>query len=115
MSDPVTAYLDGVEPGRRALIEHYYALVRELVPEAVPDRKYAMACYALGGKGLIAVMATTPGLSIIPFSGSLNARVAGDFGVSEGGGSLHCTVARPLPDDAFAELVGLRAAQIAGP
>lgn len=114
VTDPVTAYLDGVEPAKRALIEHYYALVREVAPEAEPARKYAMACYALRGKGLISVMATKPGLSIIPFIGTLNAVVAGDFGISAGGGSLHCTVELPLPDEAFIELVRLRAAQITG-
>ncbi|MEI7059213.1 DUF1801 domain-containing protein [Nocardioides sp. CCNWLW239] len=113
MSDPVMDYLSGIEPAKRALIEHYYELVRELFPEAVPGKKYAMACYTLRGKGLVSVVATKAGLSVIPFSGSLNAQVAGEFEVSEGGGSLYCTVEHPLPDDAFSELVRLRAAQIA--
>jgi uncharacterized protein YdhG (YjbR/CyaY superfamily) len=111
--DPVMDYLAGVEPARRALIEHYYDLAHELFPEAVPGTKYAMACYTLRGKGLISVMATQAGLSVIPFSGSLNSQVARDFEVSEGGGSLYCTVERPLPDAVFCELVRLRAAQIA--
>lgn len=115
MSDPVASYLEGVAADKRAVIEHYYGLVRELVPEAVPDRRYAMPCYALDGKGLISVMATKAGLSIIPFSGSLNAQVAGDFGVSAGGGSLYCTAARPLPDEAFVVLVRLREAEIRRP
>lgn len=112
MNDPVSDYLADVEPARRAVIEHYYGLVRDQFPDAVPGTKYAMACYTLRGKGLISVVATKAGLSVIPFSGSLNSQVAGDFEVSEGGGSLYCTAERPLPDDAFTELVRLRAAQI---
>jgi uncharacterized protein YdhG (YjbR/CyaY superfamily) len=118
MTDPVLDYLGSLAPAERSVIEHYFALARAVVPEAVPARKYAMPCYALDGKGLIAVMVTKGGLSIIPFTGALNGPVAakygaaGEFGVSAGGGSLHCTVERPLPDDAFVELVRLRAEQI---
>ena len=108
-------YLATVSPEKRALIEHYYARVTALVPEAVPGRKYAMPCYVHRGKGLLSVMATKAGLSIIPFSGTVGRESAGDFEVSAGGGSLHCTPEHPFPDDAFDELVRRRVAEIEAP
>lgn len=110
----VEASLEAMEPARRALAEHYYARLRELVPEAVPGRKYAMACYVHHGLGLLAVLPTKAGLSLVPFSGSVNREVAGEFETSANGGSLYCTPERPFPDDRFDELVRLRVAEIEG-
>jgi len=107
----VAAYLAELEPERRRLVETYYARVPELVPEAVVGRSYAMPAYLYRGKGLVSVMATKAGLSVIPFSGSVAQRLPG-LDTSEKAGSIRMTVAEPLPGDVFDEVVRLRRAEI---
>jgi uncharacterized protein YdhG (YjbR/CyaY superfamily) len=111
----IADYLADVDVARRALIEHYYARVPGLVDGVEIGRSYAMPCYLHRGKGLISVMATRPGLSVIPFSGAVTQQLQGAHGsldVSAGSGSIRVTVAAPLPDTLFDELVRLRAAEI---
>ncbi|GAB7007620.1 hypothetical protein JCM18899A_50950 [Nocardioides sp. AN3] len=104
-------YLAEVEPAKRALIETYYARVVELVPEAVVGRSYAMPAYLYRGKGLVSVMATKAGLSVIPFSASVAHQLPG-VDTSEKAGSIHVDLADPLPVDVFEQVVRLRRAEI---
>lgn len=111
----IADYLAELDTARRGLIEHYYARVPDLVADVEIGRSYAMPCYLQRGKGLISVMATKPGLSVIPFSGAVTQQLQGAHGsldVSAGSGSIRITVATPLPDALFDELVRLRAAEI---
>jgi uncharacterized protein YdhG (YjbR/CyaY superfamily) len=111
--DAIAGYLDEVEPDKRRLIETYYARVLELVPDAVVGRSYAMPAYLYRGKGLISVMATRAGLSVIPFSGAVAQQLPG-LDTSEKAGSIRTTVGEPLPVDVFDEVVRLRRAEIDG-
>jgi uncharacterized protein YdhG (YjbR/CyaY superfamily) len=104
-------YLAEVDPAKRALIASYYARVAELVPEAVVGRSYAMAAYLYRGKGLVSVMATKTGLSVIPFSGAVAQQIPG-LDTSEKAGSIRLTVAEPLPVEVFDEVVRLRRVEI---
>jgi uncharacterized protein YdhG (YjbR/CyaY superfamily) len=109
--DAVAGYLAEVEPEKRRLIESYYARVRELVPGAVVGRSYAMPAYLYRGKGLVSVMATKGGLSVIPFSGAVAQQLPG-LDTSEKAGSIRITVSDPLPVEVFDEVVRLRRAEI---
>jgi uncharacterized protein YdhG (YjbR/CyaY superfamily) len=104
-------YLSDVEPEKRRIIEGYYARVPGLVPDAVVGRSYAMPAYLYRGKGLISVMATRSGISVIPFSGSVAQQLPG-LDTSEKAGSIRVSVAEPLPVDVFDEVVRLRRAEI---
>ena len=109
--EAIADYLADVEPRKRALIESYYARVVALVPEAVVGRSYAMPAYLYRGKGLVSVMATRAGLSVIPFSGSVADQLPG-LDTSEKAGSIRITVDDPLPVEVFDEVVLLRRAEI---
>ena len=104
-------YLSDVDPEKRPIIERYYARVPVLVPDAVVGRSYAMPAYLYRGLGLVSVMATKAGLSVIPFSGSVAQQLPG-LDTSEKAGSIRIAVADPLPVDAFDEIVRLRRAEI---
>ncbi|MDH2416361.1 DUF1801 domain-containing protein [Nocardioides sp. CER19] len=104
-------YLAEVEPEKRPIIAAYYARVPALVPDAVVGRSYAMPAYLYRGKGLVSVMATKAGLSVIPFSGAVAQRLPG-LDTSEKAGSIRVSVADLLPDDVFDEVVRLRRAEI---
>jgi uncharacterized protein YdhG (YjbR/CyaY superfamily) len=109
--EAITGYLVDVEPEKRAVIESYYARVPALVPEAVVGRSYAMPAYLYRGKGLVSVMATKAGLSVIPFSGDVARQIPG-LDTSAKAGSVHVAVDDPLPLVVFDEIVRLRRAEI---
>jgi len=118
-SDPqaIQAYLAGVEPAKRALIERYYARLDALVPDAEIGISYAMAGYLYRGKGLISVLATRTGLSVVPYSGQAcqqlrAAHADAGLDLSEKAGTIRISLEAPLPDDLFDELVRLRVAEI---
>jgi hypothetical protein len=104
-------YLSDVDAEKRRIIEGYYARVPGLVPEAVVGHSYAMPAYLYRGKGLVSVMATRSGLSVIPFSGSVAQQLPG-LDTSEKAGSIRITVSEPLPVEVFDEVVRLRRAEI---
>lgn len=106
-------YLADLPVDKRRLVETYYARVEELVPDAVIGRSYAMPAYLYRGKGLVSVMATRSGLSVIPFSGSVAGQLPG-LDTSEKAGSIRVSVAEPLPVEVFDEVVKLRRAEIDG-
>lgn len=107
-------YLATVAPEKRALMERLYARVPGLVPEAEVARKYAMPCYAYHGKGLVSLMATKAGISVIPYSGAVNRALPGEHDLSAGAGSLHFTVEAPIADQVFDRIVMLRKREIDG-
>ncbi|GAA1959147.1 hypothetical protein GCM10009798_18350 [Nocardioides panacihumi] len=107
----IADYLADVEPDKRRLIEDYYSRVPGLVPDAVVGRSYAMPAYLYRGKGLVSVMATRTGVSVIPFSGSVAHQLPG-VDTSEKAGSIHVDLADPLPVDVFEQVVRLRRAEI---
>lgn len=104
-------YLSEIEADKRRIIESYYERVPALVPDAVVGRSYAMPAYLYRGKGLVSVMATKSGLSVIPFSGAVAQQLPG-LDTSEKAGSIRITVADPLPVEVFDEVVRLRRAEI---
>ncbi|MGZ4451565.1 MAG: iron chaperone [Nocardioides sp.] len=118
-SDPqaIERYLEDVEPAKRSLIEHYYARLVAQVPETQIGTSYAMAGHLHRGKGLMSVMATRAGLSIVPFSGQVSralrdAHPDAGLDLSEKAGTIRITVDAPLSDELFEELVSLRVAEI---
>lgn len=105
-------YLAQVATQKRDLIARYYARVPGLVPEAEEGRSYAMPAYLYRGKGLVSVMETKRGVSVIPFSGAVSRQLPGDLDISEGAGAIRFTVAEPLPLEVFDEVVRLRRAEL---
>ena len=110
-SAAIADYLAGIDPDKRALIERYYDRVAALVPEAVIGRSYAMAGYLYRGQGLISIMATKAGISIIPFSGAIAGLIPG-LDTSGKGGSIYVTMTAPLPEAIIEEIVRLRRTEI---
>lgn len=113
----IEKHLAELEPPKRALVERYYARVPGLVPDAEIGLSYAMPCYLYRGKGLMSVMGTRSGVSVIAYSGTAAKQLRANhpdagLDISEGGGSIRVTLAAPLADELFDELVRLRVAEL---
>ena len=63
-SQEVDAYLQGLEPGRRAALETLRSLVFDVVPEAVETMRYRMPTYERGGDVLCAFASQKHHLSL---------------------------------------------------
>lgn len=87
-------------------LDHYRRRAIALVPEATEGTSYGMPALRYRGRPLIAVIATTSGYSVYPFSPAVvdaAESLAPEARRTKGG--LGFTDARPLPDAAFDALV----------
>ena len=102
----VESYLQTLMPRDAGIIRRYYARALELVPEAVPARKYGMAALAYRDRGLVAVVVRTHGFSLYPFGSEPIQRAAallGDLPTSSG--AVRFTADRLIPAAAFDQMV----------
>lgn len=113
-SDPrVDAYLGGLPPDRRELLEGLREQVRALVPEAEETISYGMPTFKLKGKFLLSYAAWKSHCSIYPWTDTLFERHAAALeGYERTKGSLHFTPERPLPETVVEDLVRARIADL---
>jgi uncharacterized protein YdhG (YjbR/CyaY superfamily) len=104
-------YLAKQPENDRSIISPYYEHARKLVPTAEPGHSYGMAALLYKGKGLVSLMTTAKGYSVIPFSGQVHKHISG-LKTSEKGGSIYFTADDPLPMDTFDEILRARIAEI---
>jgi hypothetical protein len=102
----VDAYLARLGADEADVIRGYYARAMELVPEAEPGTKYAMACLTYRGRGLVAIIRTEAGFSMFPF-GSEPVALARPLleGLPTTRGGVQFTAERRVPDAAFTSMV----------
>ncbi|WP_245672986.1 iron chaperone [Aldersonia kunmingensis] len=109
----IDEYLAGLEPEDRTVIEHIYAVAREVEPAAEQGKSYGMPALTLRGKGLIAVMRTKKHIGLYPFSGEAVTAVGSLLdGVDADKGTVRFQPADPISDDAVRALVTFRRDQI---
>jgi uncharacterized protein YdhG (YjbR/CyaY superfamily) len=111
----VDDYFESLDEPTRNLFEHIRGLALNVVPEAEQGTSYGMAALRFRNKPLLGFKAAKVHQSIFPFSAqvvdAVRHRLPG-FELSKG--TIRFSVERPLPDDVVSEVVGLRAAEIAG-
>jgi hypothetical protein len=102
----VDAYLEELAPTDADVIRGYYARALSLVPEAVPGRKYGMACLTYRDRGLVAIIRTAAGFSLFPF-GSEPVALARPLldGLATTRGGVQFTAARGVPEPAYDGMV----------
>ena len=99
-------YLGALLPAEADVIRGYYARALELVPEALPGRKYAMPCLTYRGRGLVAMVTRSHGFSLYPF-GSVPIERASALleGLPTSSGAVRFTADRLIPAVAFDQMV----------
>jgi uncharacterized protein YdhG (YjbR/CyaY superfamily) len=63
----IDEYLASLSGKDKQVIEHMYAVVREMVPDATEELSYAMPAFKYKGKGLVAIMANKEFMGLYPF------------------------------------------------
>ena len=102
----VESYVEALTPAEAAVIRGYYARALELVPEAVPGRKYAMPCLTYRDRGLVALVVRSHGFSLYPFGAAPIERAQALLGgLSTSSGAVRFTADRLVPMDAFDQMV----------
>lgn len=111
-TDPrVDAYLAGLPPGHRELLQRLREKVRALAPDAEETISYGMPTFKLNRKFLLSYAGWKNHCSIYPWTDSLVDRHAAALdGYERTQGSLHFTPERPLPEPAVEDLVRSRIA-----
>jgi uncharacterized protein YdhG (YjbR/CyaY superfamily) len=111
----VDDYLATVPELDRAVLERVRELVREVVPDVAEGRSYGMPAFKVRGKPLLGFLAAKEHLSVYPFSPAAIDAIRDRLeGFDTAKGTIRFTADRPLPDEAIAELVRARLAEIAG-
>ncbi len=113
MADEILEFLASLDAGRAGVLRPYFVRARELVPDAVAGRSYAMPALKLHDKGLVSLMPTKAGFSVYPYSGVVVTEVMARYpGIEHTKGSVHFTAADPLPIEVFDDLVRTRASML---
>jgi len=107
----VDDYLVSLSGSEKATLEHMYAIVRQLVPEATEELSYAMPAFKYRGKGLVAILANKKFMSLYPF-GAVQ-KLGLDISAYETtNGSIHFSHDNPIPDDLLKQIITIRLKQI---
>lgn len=106
MTNELDVYLAGLGEADAGLIRRLYDRALELVPEAVPGRKYAMACLTYRDRGLVAIVVRSHGFSFYPFGSGPIDRATGLLeGLPTSSGAVRFTADRVIPMAAFDQMV----------
>ena len=112
--DPVSDYLERVEPAERAaLLRHVRDVIVSEVPDAEPVISYGLPAFRVRGGVVCGFAATKSGCSLYPFSGTTLGRLGTLLeGRSTTKSAVHFDPAHPLADDVVRQVVRLRLAEI---
>lgn len=104
-------YLETLDAPLKDMIEHMHTVVRQTAPGATEELSYAMPAFKYKGKCLIAIIAHKRFLSLYPF-GSVE-RLGIDLTAYEcTSGSIHFSLAKPIPDVLLRDILAARVSQI---
>jgi uncharacterized protein YdhG (YjbR/CyaY superfamily) len=111
----VDAYLAGLPPDQRELLEAVRRRVAALAPHAVEAFAYAMPAFRLRTQYLVSFAAWKRHCTVYPVGPELLEQYADQLqGYGRSKSSLHFTSAQPLPDGLLEDLVRARIAAIEG-
>lgn len=111
----IDEYLAGLDEASARVIAHVYDVALDVVPDAVPGTKYAMAALVHADKGLIAVTRSKNHVGLHPFSGHVLASLSDDLvGFDHSPGTLRFSVDAPPPDELVRRIVERRRDEIDG-
>jgi uncharacterized protein YdhG (YjbR/CyaY superfamily) len=109
----VDDYLDGVDPVRRAVLDHVRHLVKGVVPDAEEATSYGMPAFKHKAKPLLGLVAAKEHLSLFPFSPRIIDEIRGQLeGFSLSKGTIRFTAERPIPDEVVRDIARRRVAEI---
>jgi uncharacterized protein YdhG (YjbR/CyaY superfamily) len=114
-TDPrVDAYLGALPPDQQRLLQEVRARVAMLAPTASETIAYGMPAFRLSDRFLLSYAGWRRHCSLYPVGGELLERYAGALRAygRTNKGSLHFSVAQPLPDGLLDDLVRARVATI---
>jgi uncharacterized protein YdhG (YjbR/CyaY superfamily) len=103
---PIDAYLEKVDPDKRAVLEHIRKLVKTMVPEVEEVISYGIPTLKYKGTYLIYFAAFKNHMSVFP-GAPLRLKPQLE-GYKLGKGTIQFTVDKPLPDSIIKELVNSR-------
>jgi uncharacterized protein YdhG (YjbR/CyaY superfamily) len=105
--DPgVEAYLAGLPPAQRELLQHVRETIAATVPDAEEAISYGMPAFERYGKFFVSYAAWKRHCSIYPLTDEFQAAHRQELeGYGRTKGSLHFTPERPLPDALLVALV----------
>lgn len=110
--DTIDAYLEELEPTKKATLEMVRERIRAELPDAEECISYGLPAFRLEGKVLAGFGAFTQHLSYFPHSGKVLpvlAELLGDYDWATG--TLRFEIDKPLPADLIAELIRVRREQ----
>ena len=110
---PFDEYVRTLKPEEQVEFARIHAVVMKMAPAATQGVGYAMPAFMYNGKALLSVMVNKKFLSIYPFSGKvvdqLRDKLAGFECTS---GSIHFTLAHPIPEALLEDIIRARMAEI---
>ena len=111
----VDAYLAGLPPDQRELLEGVRRCVAALAPDAVETFAYAMPAFRLRTQYLVSFAGWKRHCTIYPVGPELLEQYADHLrGYGRSKSSLHFTSQQPLPEGLLEDLVRVRVAAIEG-
>jgi len=109
----IDAYLEGVEPEKRAALEKLRKTIRAVVPNAEECISYGMPAFRLKGKALVAFAAAERHCSFFPMSGTTVERFRDELrGFDTSKGTIRFRPEKPIPAALVRRLVKSRVADI---
>ena len=108
-----TDYLKTIDPASRELIEHYYLLIRRMVPDAKDGTENGRPALMYKMKPLVSFSAIVGVVGMHTFSRELAEIIKHrypDFDISED--VIVFKANKPLADETIKEIIGLRIIQI---
>lgn len=111
----IDEYLERVEPVRRAALQKLRKQILTLVKDAEECISYSMPAFRVpGGQVVAGFLATKPGCSYFPFSGTTLDGMASELtAYSRTKSGLHFDPERGLPNTLLRKLIAARRAEIA--
>jgi uncharacterized protein YdhG (YjbR/CyaY superfamily) len=111
--DPaIDAYLAGVSPTSRALLQSLRKTIRSVVPEVEECISYGMPAFRYRGRVIAGFQATSKGCSYYPFSGTTLKTLQGALeGYSKTKSALHFGPDKLLPASLVRKLLQARMAE----
>lgn len=108
----IDAYLGGVSPTDRALLQALRQAIHDLVPEVEECISYRLPAFRFQGRVIAGFSGTSKGCSYYPFSGTTLKTLARDIeGYEKTKSALHFGTEKPLPKSLVRKLLQARIAE----
>ncbi len=110
--EEITAYVDGLDPVKRATLQALRATILSIIPEAEECISYQLPAFRLDGYVVAGFGAYKNHLSYFPHSGSVFSQLDGELlGYETSRGALRFAIDQPLPKALVERLIAVRIAE----